>query len=346
MTSITRRIFLQSAFASSVALATERLGNSSWLQSTANQIRVATVGLGSAGYEHLAIFASIPGARIVTLYDPDMHRLRKAASFLRERGYPPPDVTTQLAKLVNDPSIDAISLACPFPSSLAPLSTLLAANKPLLFDSPSVNNFEDALATNRKIALSGSILRSRLADRLAPDSQYLCPNSPALRWIGTPLQAFLTAAPLKNGTFHLDTPAVACIDLLLASSISDGDRLSLVDHPVLSKPHVSSTSGSIVIEFLVNDSFLRRIQVDNFAVPTSSGALLQLRGRSGYLSSSASTRAHGDASVRTFIEFLTAIRVPPIDGNSAVQRAYLSAGLGRLVAASQPKEAATRPRSK
>jgi hypothetical protein len=331
MSSISRRIFLQSAFASSVALAAERIGNSSWVLSSADRIRVAIVGLRNSAYEHLGIFASIPAAEIVTLYDPDMNRLRKAASFLCDRGYPQPRLTTQLSRVVSDSSIEAISLACQFPSCLAPLSSLLASKKPLLFDSPSVNSFEDALVTNRKIAISGSVIRSRLIDHLAPDSRHLRPNSPALRRIGVPSQACLTSALPKNDVPHLNSPAVACIDLLMASSVRQNDGLA---DPILANPKVSSRLGSTVIEFAVEDSFLRRIRIDTFASRSAPGAVLHLQGRSGQLTCHASIRASRDRSVSTFIEFLKAVRGSPVDGNSAAQRAYFATGLARLIMSS------------
>src|ERR1700685_84613 len=329
MSSITRRVFLQSAFASSVALAADKLGNSCWVQSSADPVRVAIVGQANRAYEHLAIFGSIPAAQIVTLFDPDLNRLRKAASFLRDWGYPQPQLTTQLCKVVSDASVEAISLPSQFPSSFAPLSALLESKKHLLFDSPSASSFEDAMITSHKIATSGSILRSRLIDHLAPDSRQLRPNSAALRRIGVPLQACLTSASLANDVPRINIPAIACIDLLIASSVRENDRLG--EPSVLANPHVSSTLGSTLIEFAVKDSFLRRIRIDTFAARSAPVALLHLQGRSGHLTCHASLRANGDTSVSTFVDFIKAIRVSPVDGNSAAQRAYFSAGLARLI---------------
>jgi hypothetical protein len=338
MISLTRRDFLQSAFASGLVLATQKIEHARWLLSTRDQIKVGIVGLGSQVQEHLSILAALPIVRIVTLCDPDVGRLQTAASFLRDKGTRRVRLTRRLSGILTDPAVDAISLGSSFPSPFAPLTTLLAAERPILFDSPAELDFEDTLDTTRKIANAGTVVQSRLTDRLPPDSRSLRSDSPVLRAIGVPVEASLIAPPFRNGSVGPYLPAAACIDVLLALSAAPHDSFLPASHAFLAEPRVARSRGSALLEFDQTESWVRRIRVDDAALAPARQASLSLQGQSGRLTLHAATRAHPDTATCTIIDFLTAIRVRPEFPNHGAQRAFLSAGFVQLIRSSNTKK--------
>jgi hypothetical protein len=220
---------------------------------------------------------------------------------------------------------------CPFPISFVPLLTLLAAKKPILFDSPPVSSYEDALCTIRAIAQSETIVRSRLTDRLSPDS----PKSLLARSCAS-LHRHSCRRLIGRSAFQQQPFA----------SISTGDSLSrcsartfcrpsrpfsLSRHKFLSGPHVWRTRGSAIVEFEVPNSCLRRIRVDGLAVAPARQACLSLRGQSGLLTLHAATKGHPDSTACTIIDFLTAIRFCPQSPSNAAQRTFLSVGVLQLI---------------
>lgn len=75
-------------------------------------IRVAVVGLNGRGRDHLSGFAKLKGVRVVAVCDADQAVLERAAAKLQESGG---TVATyvDIRKLLENPEIDAVSLATP-----------------------------------------------------------------------------------------------------------------------------------------------------------------------------------------------------------------------------------------
>jgi hypothetical protein len=328
MIALTRRDFLQSAFASSLLVATQKIENARWLLSTRDQIKIGIAGFSGQVCDHLRILASIPTVRIVTLCDQDSHRLQKAAAFLRSQDIRRLRLTMHLPELLADPAVDAISLGSSFPSSFAPLPRLLAAKKPILFDSPVTSSLEEAFAVNQRIVKAGTILRSRLADRLPPEAQ----NVRALvRAIGTPLEASLASPPFRGGSLDSCLPSLACLEMLFTLSVWPHDSPLLPRDKFLSNAHFSRTGSSALVEFQARDSLLRRARFDAHALTAARQASLSLRGQTGQLTFYAGTNAHPDTAACTIIDFLTAIRFPSRSASDSAQRAFLTAGLFQLI---------------
>jgi len=328
MISLTRRDFLQSALASGLFVATQKIENARWLLSTRDQVKIGIAGLSGQVRDHVRILASVPTVRIVAVCDQDPHRLQMGAAFLRSQHVRRLRLTTHLAELLADPAVDAISLGSPFPSSFAPLASVLAAEKPILFDSPVIGSLRDAFTVNRRISEAGIVIRSRLADRLPPDAQTA---GPMIRRIGTPLEASLAAPPFASGSLNSCLPSLACLDMLLALSACAHDSPHPSRDEFLSNAHFSKTGSSTVVEFQDPDSVVRRVRIDANALTTARRASLSLRGQTGQLTFQACTDAQPDSAACTIIDFLTAIRFPPKSASDSTQRAFLSAGLFQLM---------------
>ncbi len=104
----TRRNLLKGSLAAGLTLATPF----SRVHGANDDIRVAVVGLGNQGPNHVNWFRAIPGVRVVALCDPDSERLGAQAKKFQERNESV-DTYVDYRKLLEDKDIDAIITATP-----------------------------------------------------------------------------------------------------------------------------------------------------------------------------------------------------------------------------------------
>lgn len=132
-------------------------------------IRIATVGVRGRGKSHMQAFTSLPNVDLVALCDIDEAELNKAAKFVEGKRGKAPAMHTDLRKLLEDKSIDAISIATP--NHQHTLQTIWAcqAGKDVYVEKPCSHNMFEAkqiVAAARKydrIVQQGSQSRSNLA---------------------------------------------------------------------------------------------------------------------------------------------------------------------------------------
>ncbi len=102
-----RRYFLMSSVAAATA------ARASALQSPNNRVRVACVGFNSRGVAHLQAYPRIPNTEIAAVCDVDEAVLEKGCKLVEKATNKRPAAYTDLRKLLEDKSIDAISIATP-----------------------------------------------------------------------------------------------------------------------------------------------------------------------------------------------------------------------------------------
>jgi len=111
MKNITRRSFIRQSttIAASVSVAAA-LPSSTWARPVGanNDIRVAVVGLGGKGRDHVKTFNAMKGVRVVALCDPDRNRMQEAAELLGEQKV---DKYVDYRKLLEDKDIGAVCTA-------------------------------------------------------------------------------------------------------------------------------------------------------------------------------------------------------------------------------------------
>ncbi|MCH7752927.1 MAG: Gfo/Idh/MocA family oxidoreductase, partial [Planctomycetes bacterium] len=111
MEKITRRSFIRrsTTIAAGVSVAAA-LPSLTWARPVGanNDIRVAVVGLGGKGRDHVNVFKKIKGVRVVALCDPDRKRMQKAAAELGDQKV---DKYVDYRKLLEDKDIDAVCTA-------------------------------------------------------------------------------------------------------------------------------------------------------------------------------------------------------------------------------------------
>ena len=103
MTQLNRRNFLQGSLAAGVFLAGSR---SSKLLAANEEINLAVIGLGGRGGAHVKEFSAASGVNIAGLVDPDAKR---SQGYLKK--FPKAKAYTDLRKMLEDQSIDAVSIA-------------------------------------------------------------------------------------------------------------------------------------------------------------------------------------------------------------------------------------------
>jgi predicted dehydrogenase len=78
-----------------------------------DRIRVAICGLHGRGKDHLHNYSQIPKAQIAALCDIDENVLRQRLADMEKMGLPKPATYTDVRKLLEDKTIDAVSIATP-----------------------------------------------------------------------------------------------------------------------------------------------------------------------------------------------------------------------------------------
>jgi len=110
MTLITRRAFLQtSAAVASVPL----IGYTPSVMGANDTIRVAVVGLRGRGRNHIGGYMGQKNVEVAALVDPDEKVLAGAVASVEKRSGKKPIGETDIRKVLEDQSIDAISIAAP-----------------------------------------------------------------------------------------------------------------------------------------------------------------------------------------------------------------------------------------
>jgi len=95
---------------SSTALAAQTVRPS---KSPNETVRVAVVGCGGRGNSHMSAWTSIPNVELAGLVDVDNTHSERFVGALQKRGKTAPPVHTDIRKLLEDKSIDAVSIATP-----------------------------------------------------------------------------------------------------------------------------------------------------------------------------------------------------------------------------------------
>jgi predicted dehydrogenase len=105
-----RRHFLMT---SAAAMGTAAAATKSATRSPNETVRVACAGLRGRGKTHLNAYTSLPNVELVALCDVDQAVLQQATQYVESKGKKTPTGYSDLRKLLEDKSIDAISLATP-----------------------------------------------------------------------------------------------------------------------------------------------------------------------------------------------------------------------------------------
>jgi hypothetical protein len=77
------------------------------------RVRLAVCGVRKRGFDHVRLFSQIPNVQVVALCDVDESVLRQRLADMDKLGLPKPQTYTDVRKLLEDKSIDAVCVATP-----------------------------------------------------------------------------------------------------------------------------------------------------------------------------------------------------------------------------------------
>lgn len=166
MDSLTRRSFMKTSAAGAGAAASILLGTSKTSWAGANdRVRIAVMGINGRGRSHLGGFSNLKNVEIAAICDVDSRLFPAAVKDLSRNGKAP-RTEQDIRVLLEDPDIDAISIATP--NHWHSLATIWAcqAGKDVYVEKPMTHNiFEgrkvvEAAAKYNRIVQHGTQLRS------------------------------------------------------------------------------------------------------------------------------------------------------------------------------------------
>lgn len=117
LSALSRRRFLASSSLAGLGYAA-LAGTRTWTASArivgANErVRLAVCGVRKRGFDHVRLFSEIPNVSVEALCDVDENVLRERLAKMEELKLPKPRTYTDVRKLLEDPSIDAVCIATP-----------------------------------------------------------------------------------------------------------------------------------------------------------------------------------------------------------------------------------------
>jgi predicted dehydrogenase len=137
MTRVDRRHFLMSSMALPVAL------KASALPSQNNTVRVAVVGFNGRGKAHISAYLKMPNVEIAALCDVDQAVVESGCKMVEAAGKKRPPTFSDIRQVLDDKSIDAVSLATPNFHHTLQTIWAVQAGKDVLVEKPvSYNMFE------------------------------------------------------------------------------------------------------------------------------------------------------------------------------------------------------------
>src|ERR1700678_4187883 len=111
---LNRRDFLITGAAGLTALGSAAyLGRPGLVMGANDRVRVAICGVRGRGGDHLHNYSQLPNVQIAALCDIDENVLHQRLAQMEKMGLPKPATYTDVRKLLQDKSIDAVSIATP-----------------------------------------------------------------------------------------------------------------------------------------------------------------------------------------------------------------------------------------
>ena len=132
------------------------------------RVRVACVGLRGQGKSHMSAYSKMNNVDIAALCDIDESVLANAVQFVEKTGRPKPATFVDLRKLLEDKSIDAISIATPNHNHTMQTIWALQAGKHVYVEKPCSHNVFEAQQIVKATRKYGKIVQHGVNARSSP----------------------------------------------------------------------------------------------------------------------------------------------------------------------------------
>lgn len=159
MPEIARRQFLQTAAAGTVALM-----NSGAVKAAANdKVVVAIIGNGGQGKGHVKSYAALPNVEVAYVCDVDEARVAEAKKIV-----PGAEAVADFRRILDDKSVDAVSIATPDHWHTPAALLALAAGKHVYVEKPCSHNVQEGRWLVEAAKQSGKVVQHGTQSRSAP----------------------------------------------------------------------------------------------------------------------------------------------------------------------------------
>jgi predicted dehydrogenase len=159
-------------FLTATALAAGAMAGGTACRGSANdRIRVAVLGLGNRGKGHIAEAASLPNVEVATLCDPDRNRLAQYEAVVEKTTGKKPKLERDLRRVLEDKSIDVMSVATP--NHWHALATIWGcqAGKHVYCEKPVAHNLSESLKMMEAARKYGRVVAAGTQRRSNPNFQ-------------------------------------------------------------------------------------------------------------------------------------------------------------------------------
>ncbi|MCP5524571.1 MAG: Gfo/Idh/MocA family oxidoreductase, partial [Verrucomicrobiales bacterium] len=133
-----------------------------------DRLRVAIIGIHGHGFAHLREFSSIPGVEVAALCDIDESLFASRVKWLEDNGKPGPATFTDLRKLYEDGSIDAVSIVTPNHWHTPAAIWALQAGKHVTVEKPCCHTFREGQLLVEAARRSGRVVQHGTESRTNP----------------------------------------------------------------------------------------------------------------------------------------------------------------------------------
>jgi predicted dehydrogenase len=157
MQNMRRRGFLATTTATTLGLASERL------LAANDKVVIAIIGLGGQGRHHLSSYLDIPNVDVAYVCDVDEQRLAEAA-----KTAPKAKAVSDLRKILDDKSVDAVSIATPDHWHTPAALLALAAGKHVYVEKPCSHNLREGRWLVEAAARAGKQVQHGTQSRSVP----------------------------------------------------------------------------------------------------------------------------------------------------------------------------------
>jgi predicted dehydrogenase len=166
-----RRNFLKSSGLAATSFATASLlANASETAQTSpnNRVRVGHIGVGSRGGGLLGEFASQKDVEIVSIADVDPEKVARGVEIVHEYHGKTPQTTNDYRRMLDDPSIDIISVATPDHWHAIPTILACQAGKDVYVEKPDAYNMLEGQRMVQAMHKHGRIVQMGTQQRSSP----------------------------------------------------------------------------------------------------------------------------------------------------------------------------------
>jgi predicted dehydrogenase len=142
---ITRRSFLERTSALTAGLAVAgSVGLARGAQGANEKVRVGIIGCNARGMAHIQGYLALPNAEIVSICDVDSRAIDKGIAAVAKKQPAKPKGVKDLRKLLEDPNLDAVSIATPDHWHAPATILACAAGKHVYVEKPGSHNLQES----------------------------------------------------------------------------------------------------------------------------------------------------------------------------------------------------------